>query len=61
LLARKAFAAQRMSRKFAKAPVDIIMKVKRRDEICEILGPQDIIKSGKILKGGESSEKESII
>jgi hypothetical protein len=61
LLARKAFAAQSMSRKFAKAPADIIMKVKRRDEICEILWPQDIIKSGKILKGGESSEKESII
>jgi hypothetical protein len=23
---------------------------KRRDEICEILGPQDLIKYGKVLK-----------
>jgi hypothetical protein len=37
------------------------MKMKRRYEICEISRQQDLTQSGKVLKGGKTSEKEGII
>jgi hypothetical protein len=30
-------------------------------DICEILWKQDLAESGKVMKGGETSEKEGII
>ncbi|OGO59906.1 MAG: hypothetical protein A2025_00500 [Chloroflexi bacterium RBG_19FT_COMBO_47_15] len=59
---RKAFGGTKhFSQAYQNTGADIIVKVKRRDEIYEILWQQDLIQFGKVLKGGETSEKESII